>query len=154
MDIHRNDNGIPDYLWLVGRDKGISTFVFLQLHMRLFVNFHKLGEDLGDRLEVEFGVELETAVVGEFALATCNDEEPQHLLAHYHDFWRTTILHVQSRDVFDHFSHPIPQKIENMQELNPVLSWREWKGEILFFDIICIHDLLVDMLDSLHEADL
>lgn len=122
--------------------------------MSLLVNFHKLGEDLGDRLEVEFGVELETAVMREFALATCDDEEPQHLLAHYHDFWRTAILHVQSRDVFDHFSHPIPQKIENMQELDPVLSWREWKGEILFFDIICIHDFLVDMLDSLHEADL
>lgn len=90
----------------------------------------------------------------EFALATCDDEEPQHLLAHYHNFWRTSIFHVQSRDVFDHFSHPIPQKIENMQELDPVLSWREWKSEILFFDIICIHDFLVDMLDSLHEADL
>jgi hypothetical protein len=96
--------------------------------MRFFVDFKQLGQYLGNRLQVELGVEFEPAVVRQFPLSDGHDEEPEHLLAQNDNFHGASVSHFEPRNILYHFSHAVPQEVEDMQKLDLIFAWGEGEG--------------------------
>jgi hypothetical protein len=66
-------------------------------------------------------------------LTTFSDSDykkSKHLLAHENHFLGASLFKIKPGYIFDHFPHPVPQEIVNVEKLYFVFSRRQRKSQI------------------------